>query len=87
MHIEQVQRWVITALVSTMAVVWIGCQMWAAIGIVEPHRTGARVVLLVIAVAIGGLTITGLRLLHRKDWRTPLLLLALVPLALGLWWM
>lgn len=83
MHLEPVQKWVL----SVLAAVTIG---HLAVGLViaavyvDDARAGAQVGLNVIAAAFGVIAVAVFRAIHRKPLLSPWLLLGLVPGVVGL---
>lgn len=84
-RLQRTQRRVVAALIVT-TVLHLAVGFVIAADHVDPDRTDARVGLSVIASAfmIGGIVAT-LLVLHRS-WRSPWLLLGLLPGIAGIWW-
>lgn len=82
MHVKQVQRWVITALVITTAVHFVGGLLLMAKHLDRPD---AFWVLTIISVIVSLLSIVGVRVLNQLRVLTPWLLVAVVPFAVALW--
>ena len=79
MEIERVQKWVMTALMMTTAVIFaVGLALLAG----QADRPGAKPGLLTIAGIVGVLAVAAARVIHQKPVLTPLLLLGAVPAAL-----
>ncbi|MGY2874148.1 hypothetical protein ACVW00_001338 [Marmoricola sp. URHA0025 HA25] len=79
MEIERVQRWVMTALMMTTAVIFAtGLSLLAA----QADRAGAEPGLLTIAAVVGVLAVAAARVIHQKSVLTPLLLLGVLPAAI-----
>jgi hypothetical protein len=80
MEIERVQRWVMTALMMTTAVIFAtGLSLLSG----QADRPGARPGLLAIAGIVGVLAVAAARVIHQKSVLTPLLALGLLPAAVG----
>jgi hypothetical protein len=80
MQIEQVQRWVMTALMMTTAVIFAtGLSLLAG----QSDRAGAEPGLLTIAAVVGILAVAGARVIHQRSVLTPLLVLGTLPAAVG----
>jgi hypothetical protein len=79
MEIERVQKWVMTALMMTTAVIFaVGLALLAG----QADRPGAKPGLLTIAGVVGIVAVAAARVIHQKSVLTPLLLLGAVPAAL-----
>ncbi|MDO7867375.1 hypothetical protein [Nocardioides jiangxiensis] len=82
--VRRVQRWVMTALVVTVAMLLaVG---WIAIAGTMVHKTPGKWVLLANAAAFGVAGIAGGRVIHQKSWISPWLLLGFVPSVVGAAW-
>jgi hypothetical protein len=80
MQIEQVQRWVMTALMMTTAVIFAsGLSLLAG----QADRAGAKPGLLIIAAIVGVIAVAAARIIHQRSVLTPLLLLGTLPAAVG----
>jgi hypothetical protein len=80
MEIERVQKWVMTALMMTTAVIFaVGLSLIAG----ESDRAGAKPGLITIAAVVGILAVAAARVIHHRSVLTPLLLLGPVPAAVG----
>ncbi|MBW8750104.1 MAG: hypothetical protein JF565_01610 [Propionibacteriales bacterium] len=80
MQIEQVQRWVMTALMMTTAVIFAsGLSLLAG----QADRAGAKPGLLIIAAIVGIIAVAAARIIHQRSVLTPLLLLGTLPAAAG----
>jgi len=80
MEIERVQKWVMTALMLTTAVIFaVGLSLLAG----QAERAGAKPGLLIIAGVVGVLAVAAARVIHQKTVLTPLLLLGILPAAVG----
>ncbi|GGD16272.1 hypothetical protein [Nocardioides daphniae] len=82
MHVVKVQRWVITALVLTTALHFVAGLLILAVTL---DRADAFWVLTVISMIVTALAIVGVRLLHQVSPLTVWLLVAVVPLAVSLY--
>jgi len=80
MEIERVQKWVMTALMMTTAVIFaVGLSLLAG----NNDRAGAKPGLLTIAAVVGVLAVAAARVIHQKSVLTPLLVLGVLPAAIG----
>lgn len=80
MEIERVQKWVMTALMMTTAVIFaVGLSLLAG----QSDAAGAKPGLLTIAAVVGILAVAAARVIHEKSVLTPLLLLGVLPAVLG----
>ncbi|MBD8868852.1 hypothetical protein [Nocardioides donggukensis] len=86
MQVEQVQRWVMSALVMVTGLIFAGGLCFLA-GATDGAQPGARPGLLVIAAAVGLLTMVGARLIHLSRPVSPWLLVGLLPALVGWWWL
>jgi hypothetical protein len=78
MQIERVQKWVMTALMMTTAVIFAsGLSLLAG----QADRPGAKPGLLTIAAIVGIIAVAAARVIHQKSVLTPLLLLGVIPAA------
>ncbi|CAI9414034.1 hypothetical protein [Nocardioides sp. T2.26MG-1] len=84
MHLEPVQKWVLSALAFTTIIHMSGGLVIAAL-YVEDTRTDAQVGLNVLAAAFGVIAIAVARAIHQKKFVSPWLLLGLVPGIVGLY--
>ena len=79
MEIERVQKWVMTALMMTTAVIFaVGLSLLAG----QADRPGAKPGLLIIAAIVGIIAVAAARVIHQKSVFTPLLVLGAIPAAL-----
>jgi hypothetical protein len=83
MHLEPVQKWVLSALAFTTIIHMAGGLVIAAM-YVDDSRTDAQVGLNVLAAAFGVIAIAVARAIHQKKLVSPWLLLGLVPGIVGL---
>jgi hypothetical protein len=83
MHLEPVQKWVLSALAFT-TIIHLSIGLVIAAVAIDGGQPGARVGLNVIAAAFGVLSIAVFRAIHRKRFASPWLLLGLVPGIVGL---
>jgi len=78
MEIERVQKWVMTALMMTTAVIFAtGLALLAG----QSDQPGAKPGLLTIAAVVGVIAVAAARVIHQKSVLTPLLALGVVPSA------
>jgi hypothetical protein len=76
MEVERVQKWVMTALMMTTAVIFaVGLALLAG----QADRAGAKPGLLIIAAAVGVMAVAAARVIHQRSVLTPLLLLGVLP--------
>ena len=80
MHVERVQKWVMSALALTTALIFAG---GLSILAATSDRAGARPGLLVIAAVVGLAAMAGVRALNELRILTPWLLVGLLPAAVG----
>jgi len=79
MEIERVQKWVMTALMMTTAVIFaVGLSLLAG----QSDQPGAKPGLLIIAGIVGVIAVAAARVIHQKSVFTPLLVLGVIPAAL-----
>jgi hypothetical protein len=78
--VERVQRWVMSALLVTVAAIFAGGMALLSSTSVQ---AGARPGLLVVSAVVGVLGIVGVRVIHAKSLLTPWLLAGLLPAVLG----
>jgi hypothetical protein len=83
MSLTTVQRWVMSTLAASTVLHLAGGLVLAA-HYVDP--TSSKVGLLVISAVMGLLGMAGALLIHRARLTNPLLVIGLVPAALGVWW-
>lgn len=83
MHVKQVQRWVITALVITTAIHFVGGLLLMAKHLGTPD---AFWVLTIISAIVMAISIIGSLLLHGKKWLSPWLVFAVVPIVISFVW-
>jgi hypothetical protein len=80
MEVERVQRWVLTALMMTTALIFAsGLALLAG----QADRAGAKPGLITIAAVVGVLAVAAARIIHQRSVLTPLLLLGVLPAAVG----
>lgn len=82
MHVERVQKWVMSALILTTAAHFAGGLVILALTVDNP---GAFPVLITIATIMMVLAIAGTRVLNNLSVLTPWLVFASVPLVVGFW--
>ena len=82
MNIERVQKWVMSALLLTVAFIFAGglCILAA-----YADRAGAQPGLLVIAGVVGVLAMAGVRIINELPVAHPWLVFGLLPAAVGVW--
>ena len=83
MEIERVQRWVMSALLLTVMLIFAG---GLALLSTSSSQAGARPGLLTMAAVVGVLGVLGVRVIHSKSLLTPWLVVGLLPAVLG-WWL
>jgi hypothetical protein len=84
MHLEPVQKWVLSVLAAT-TIAHLAAGLVIAAMYVDDDRTDARIGLNVVAAAFGVLAVMAFRAIHQKPLLSAWLLLGLVPLVGGLW--
>jgi len=77
MDVVRVQRWVMSALLMTTAMVFAGGL--AVLSLYVEDRGGARIGLMTIAGIVGLVAMVGVRFINEKPWLTPWLMLGLIP--------
>lgn len=84
-RLQTVQRRIVSALVLT-TILHLSVGFVVAADHVDAERPDARIALCVIgaAFAVGGIATT--LVINRRSWRSPWLLLGLLPGVLGIWW-
>ena len=82
MHVQRVQRWIISALVLTTALHFVGGLLILAVTL---DRADAFWVLTIIATIVSVLSIVGVRILNAMSVVTGWLLFAALPLVVGLY--
>jgi hypothetical protein len=83
MHLEPVQKWVLSALAFT-TIIHLSVGIVIAAVYIDEDRTSARVGLNVIAAAFGVIAIAVFRAIHQKKFVSPWLLLGVIPGVVGL---
>ncbi|MGY2703650.1 MULTISPECIES: hypothetical protein [unclassified Nocardioides] len=83
MHLEPVQKWVLSALAFT-TIIHLSVGIVIAAVYIDEDRPSARIGLNVIAAAFGVLSIAVFRAIHQKRFLSPWLLLGTVPGIVGL---
>jgi hypothetical protein len=83
MHLEPVQKWVLSVLAFT-TIIHLAIGLVIAAVYVDADRVDARVGLNVIAAAFGVIAIAVFRAIHGKPMLSPWLLLGVVPGIVGL---
>lgn len=83
MHLEPVQKWVLSALAFTTIIHLAGGLVIAAF-YVDDSRTDAQIGLNVLAAAFGVIAVAVARAIHQKRLLSPWLLLGLLPGIVGL---
>lgn len=84
MHLEPVQKWVLSILAATTIVHLAGGLVIAAM-YVGDARTGAQVGLNILAGAFGVIAVAVFRAIHQMKMLSPWLLLGVIPTFVGLW--
>ena len=84
MHLEPVQKWVLSIL-AAVTIAHLAAGLVIAAIYVDPDRTGAQVGLNVLAGAFGVIAVAVFRSIHQMKPLTPWLLLGFLPTAVGLW--
>ena len=84
MQVERVQRWVMSALAATTALIFAG-GLAALAG--SARRAGAGPGLLVISAVVGVVAMAAIRLINEKPLLTPWLLPGLLPALVGFWFL
>jgi hypothetical protein len=84
MHLEPVQKWVLSVLAAT-TIVHLAAGLVIAAIYVDATRTGAQAGLNILAGAFGVIAVVVFRAIHQKPALSPWLLLGLVPTVVGLW--
>lgn len=82
MHVQRVQRWIISALVLTTALHFVGGLLILAVTL---DRADAFWVLTIIATIVSALSIVGVRVLNEMSVVTGWLVFAALPLLTGLY--
>jgi hypothetical protein len=77
-----VQQWVMSSL-ALVTVEHLATGLVILAGMMDPARRGDRIGLLVNAAAIGVLGVVAFRLIHKRRWLTPWLLIGTVPSIVG----
>ena len=83
MHLEPVQKWVLSALAFTTIIHMAGGLVIAAM-YVDDSRTDAQIGLNILAAAFGVIAVAVARAIHQRKLVSPWLLLGLVPGIVGL---
>ncbi|WP_242665102.1 MULTISPECIES: hypothetical protein [unclassified Nocardioides] len=84
MHLEPVQKWVLSIL-AAVTIAHLAAGLVIAAIYVDPDRTGAQVGLNVLAGAFGVIAVAVFRAIHQMKPLTPWLLLGVTPTVVGLW--
>ena len=84
MHLEPVQKWVLSAL-AAVTIVHLSIGLVIAALYVDGDRTDAQVGLNLIAAAFGVIAVAVFRAIHQKSMVSAWLLLGVVPGLVGLW--
>ncbi|WP_067428419.1 hypothetical protein [Nocardioides jensenii] len=84
MKVERVQRWVMSALLTTVGFILAGGLCFLA---AVADRPGARPGLLIIAAIVGTITLAGVRTINQLSILSAWLVLGLVPSAVGAWFL
>jgi hypothetical protein len=79
LSIEQVQRWVITFLVTAVSLFPLGALVAVGHTIDDNGRTGDAAILLVVMAMIGMVALVIIRLVHRRPPLSPWVLCGVLP--------
>lgn len=80
MEVERVQRWVMSALLMTVAFIFAG---GVALGSASSVNVGARPGLLTISLIVGVVGVAGVRVINARSVVTPWLALGALPAFVG----
>src|SRR4051794_164115 len=83
MHLEPVQKWVLSALAFT-TIIHLSAGLVIAAVYIDHDRPDARIGLNVIAAAFGVVAVAVFRAIHQKKLASPWLLLGVIPGIVGL---
>jgi hypothetical protein len=83
MHLEPVQKWVLSALAFT-TIIHLSIGIVIAAIYIDEDRPSARIGLNIIAAAFGVIAVAVFRAIHRKKFASPWLLLGVIPGVVGL---
>lgn len=86
MSTEQVQRWVVSLLVFAISAFPIGGLIGVSHVVLNQDRRGAAICLMIMAGVIGVLSISVMRIIHKRSLATPLLILGVLPAAIASFW-
>jgi hypothetical protein len=84
MHLEPVQKWVLSILAAT-TIAHLAAGLVIAAMYVDDDRTDAQIGLNILAGAFGVITVVVFRAIHQMRLLSPWLLLGLIPTVGGLW--
>ncbi len=84
MHLEPVQKWVLSVL-AAVTIVHLAIGLVIAAMYVEDTRTDAQVGLNILAGAFGVIAVAVFRAIHQLKMLSPWLLLGFIPTFVGLW--
>ena len=84
MHLEPVQKWVLSVL-AAVTIVHLAVGLVIAALYVDESRTDAQIGLNVLAAAFGVIAVAVFRAIHQKSMVSAWLLLGVVPGLVGLW--
>ena len=84
MHLEPVQKWVLSILAAT-TIAHLAAGLVIAAMYVDDNRTDAQIGLNILAGAFGVITVVVFRTIHQMKMLSPWLLLGLIPTVGGLW--
>ena len=84
MHLEPVQKWVLSILAAT-TIAHLAAGLVIAAMYVDDARTSAQIGLNVLAGAFGVIAVVVFRAIHQKAMLSPWLLLGVVPTVVGLY--
>jgi hypothetical protein len=80
--ITVVQQWVLSSL-ALVTIEHLATGLVILTAMMDPSRKGDRIGLLINAAAIGILGAVGFRLIHKKRWLSPWILLGTIPSLVG----
>lgn len=86
MHVEKVQRMVMSALLGTVGFVFAtGLCLLAGISDGPDAQPGSQPGLMVVAAVVGMATVAGVRTINQRSIVTPWLLVGAIPAAVAAW--
>lgn len=84
MHLEPVQKWVLSVLAAT-TIVHMAVGLVIAALYVDSSRTDAQIGLNILAGAFGVISVAVFRVIHQWKLASPWLLVGVLPTIVGLW--